>query len=155
LLLALPAAAASLKDDPARVQLRLEALGGEPTSLLGPRGGVGLGAAFLLTDQLSLFADGHSRPAPGGGIHSFAVGLSATLDITPIEPYIEVAVATLTNRSALGYSAAARTGAGADLRLARALAVGVLVRTYTPFNGDTAVAGFEAALRLSFALGAK
>lgn len=155
LLLALPAAAASLKEDTPRFQLRLEVLGGEPTSLLGPRAGLGAGAAFLLTDQLSLFADGQSRPAPGGGIHSLALGLSATLDITPVEPYIEVAVAALTNRTALGYSLAARTGAGADLRVARALAVGVVVRTYTPFEGDTAVAGFEAALRLSFILGAK
>jgi hypothetical protein len=136
------------------LQLRAEALGGEPTSLLGPRAGVGLGVAFRLADQLSLVADGQSRPAPGGGIHSLALGLSATLDITPVEPYIEVAVATLTNRAALGYSLAARTGAGADVPLGRRFAVGVVVRTYTPFNGDTAVAGFEAALRLSYTPGA-
>jgi hypothetical protein len=155
LLLALPAPAASLKADVPRLQLRLEALGGQPTSLLGTRAGLGLGAAFRLTDQVSVFADGQTRPAPGGGIHSLAVGLSGTLDITPVEPYIEVAVVTLTNRAALGYSLAARTGAGADLRVARAIALGVVARTYAPFNGDTALAGFEAALRLSFTPGAR
>lgn len=155
LLLALPAAAASVKEGTPRLQLRVEALGGQPTSLLGPRVGFGLGTALRVTDQVSLFADGHSRAAPGGGIHSVAAGLSATLDITPVEPYIEVAVAALTNRPALGYSLAARTGAGADLQVARALALGVVVRTYIPFNGDAAVAGFESALRLSFTPGAK
>lgn len=155
LLVALPTAASPLPEGTAPLQLRVEALTGQPTSLLGPRAGLGLGAAWRVTDQVAVFADGHSRPAPGGGIHSLALGLSATLDITPIEPYIEVAVATLTNRAALGYSLAAREGAGADLRIARAFALGVVVRTYTPFNGDTAVAGFEAALRLSFTPGAK
>jgi hypothetical protein len=155
LFVTLPAAAAPLKEDAPRLQLRVEALAGQPTSLLGARAGLGLGAALQVTDQVSLIADGQSRPAPGGGIHSLALGLSATLDITPIEPYIEVAVAALTNRAVLGYSLAARTGAGADVRLSRAFAIGAVVRTYTPFNGDTAVAGFEAALRFTFIPGAK
>jgi hypothetical protein len=99
-----------------------------------------------------------TRPAPGGGIVSFAAGLQATLDITPIEPYLEVAVVALTNRTALGYSLAARTGAGADWTFAPGLAIGAVVRAYTAFdptNGDNTPAGFEAGLRFTFTPGAK
>jgi hypothetical protein len=157
-LLSLPAAAASLKEGTPALQLRLEAFGGQPTSLLGPRGGAGVGFAYKLADQLSVIADVASRPAPGGGITSFAAGLQATLDITPIEPYLEVAVIAFTNRNALGYSLATRTSGGVDYKLTPRYAVGVVVRTYAAFdprNDDNTLAGFEAALRFTFTPGAK
>ena len=158
LLLSLPAAAASLKDGTPALQLRVEAFGGQPTALLGPRGGAGLGFAYKLTDQLSAVADIASRAAPGGGITSFAAGLQATLDITPIEPYLEVAVVTFTNRNALGYSLATRTSGGVDYKLTPRFGVGVVVRTYAAFdpqNNDNTLAGFEAALRFTFTPGAR
>jgi hypothetical protein len=156
--MALPAAGASLQQGTPPLQLRVEVLGGQPTTLLGVRPGVGLGISYRLTDQLSAFADTHTRAAPGGGITSAAFGMSAMLDITPIEPYLELAVVGLTNRNALGYSLATRFGVGADWPFAPGLAAGMAVRTYTAFdavNDNTAVAGFEVALRLVFTPGAR
>jgi hypothetical protein len=152
------AGAASLKEGAPALQLRLEALGGQPTTLLGARAGLGVGFAYKLTDQIAAIADVGTRAAPGGGITSFAAGLSATLDITPIEPYLEVAVVTLTNRTALGYSLATRVGGGADWMFTRGFGVGVVVRTYTAFDprdNDNTLAGFEAALRFTFTPGAR
>ena len=140
------------------LNLRLEGLFGQPTTLLGARGGAGIGVGWRLTDQVSLMADLAQRAARGGGIGSAAVGLQATLDATPISPYLELAVVQFTNRSALGYSLATRTGAGADWQMTRSLALGLVVRTYTAFDpegeNDT-LAGLEAAVRLVFTPGAK
>ncbi len=158
ILLALPAAAAPLPPGSPRLQLRLEGLFGQPTTLLGVRGGGGVGLGYRLTDQLWVIADGAQRAAPRGGISSLAVGLQATLDATPVAPYLELAVVQLSNHDTLGYSLATRTGVGADWAFSRATAVGVVVRTYTPFdpaNGDTTLAGLEAAVRLVFTPGAK
>jgi hypothetical protein len=158
LLLCLPAAAASLKEGTPALQLRIEAFGGQPTTLLGPRAGAGIGFGYKLSDQIWVIADTASRAAPGGGITSFAAGLQATLDITPIEPYLEVAVVTFTNRSALGYSLATRTSGGIDYKLTPRFGIGVVVRTYAAFdpqNNDNTLAGFEAALRFTFMPGAR
>jgi hypothetical protein len=158
LLLAFPAAAAPLKEGTPALQLRVEAFGGQPTTLLGPRPGLGLGFGYKLTDQLSVIGDVGSRAAPGGSITSFAAGLQGTLDITPIEPYLELAVVALTNRQALGYSLATRTSAGADYWFTRRFGIGVVVRTYAAFdpqNNDNTLAGFEAALRFTFTPGAR
>jgi hypothetical protein len=157
LLLALPAAAAPLRQGTPQLQLRLEGLFGQPTTLLGARGGGGVGVGWRLTDQLWLIADAGQRAAPGGGIGSLAVGLQATLDSTPVAPYLELTMVRLTNQQALGYSLATRTGLGADWTFSRGMALGLVVRTYTPFDpqGDSTVAGLEAALRLVFTPGAK
>jgi hypothetical protein len=80
------------------------------------------------------------------------------LDITPVVPYLEVAVVALTNRSALGYSVALRAGGGADLRVGRGLAVGVVARTYAaadPRRSGSGLSGFEGALRFTFIPGAR
>ena len=156
--LAIPAAAAPLRQGTPHLQLRLEGVFGQPTTLLGARGGFGVGMGWRLTDQLSLIADAAQRAAPGGGIGSLAIGLQATLDATPIAPYLELTVVRFTNRQALGYSLATRTGAGADWTIARGIAVGLAVRTYTPFDpaGDNStLAGLEGAFRLVFTPGAK
>ena len=156
--LALPAAAAPLPKDTPLLQLRLESLFGQPTSLLGVRGGGGVGVGFRLTDQLWLVADAGQRPAPRGGITSVAAGLQATLDATPIAPFLEVTIVELSNRAALGYSLATRTGLGADWAVSKALALGLVVRTYTPFDpegNNATLAGLEAVVRLVLTPGAK
>jgi hypothetical protein len=150
-LVAFPAAAAPLRPGMPQLQLRLEGLVGQPTTNLGVRIGLAAGAAWRMTDQLWIFGDAGQRAAPGGGIGSLALGLQATLDVTPISPYLEVAMVDLSNRAALGYSLAARTGLGADWMFSRAAGIGVVVRTYTafdPVNDNPTVAGVEAAFRL-------
>ena len=157
-LLALPAAAAPLPAGQPRLTLRAEGLFGQPTNLLGVRGGAGFGVGWRMTDQLWLTGDFGQRAAPGGGISSVAAGLQATLDALPIAPYVELAIVTLTNRQALGYSLATRTGLGADWAFSSRMALGVVVRTYTPFDpaeNNATLAGLEAAVRLVYTPGAK
>jgi hypothetical protein len=157
LLFAFPAAAAPLRPGTPHLQLRLEGLFGQPTTRLGVRGGFALGAGWRMTDQLWVFGDAGARAAPGGGIGSLAVGIQATLDATPIAPYVELAVVDLSNRKALGYSLATRTGIGADWMFSRAAGLGVVVRTYTAFDPESdypTVAGLEAAFRLVLTPGA-
>ncbi len=156
ILLALPAAAAPLAKDDPQLSLRLEGVFGQPTTLLGARGGAGVGAGWRLTDQVWVVGDVSRRAAPGGGIGSVALGLQAVLDATPIAPCLELTIVQMTNRRALGYSLATRTGVGADWAFSRTAALGLIVRTYTPFDGnDATLAGLEAAVRLVFTPGAK
>jgi hypothetical protein len=66
-------------------------------------------------------------------------------------------VVDLTNRKAVGYSLATRTGLGADWMFARGAGIGVVVRTYTAFdpeNDKSTLAGVEAAFRLVLTPGA-
>jgi hypothetical protein len=157
LLLALPAAGAPLSPAAPRLSLRLEGIFGQPSRLLGARGGGGIGIGYRLTDQLALVADAARMAAPRGGIGSVAIGLQATLDSTPIAPYLELAMVDFTNRNVLGYSLATRTSAGADWQATRAMAIGLVVRTYAAFdpeNGNDTLAGIEAAVRLVFTPGA-
>jgi hypothetical protein len=150
--------AAPLRAGTPQFNLRFEGLFGQPTTLLGARGGAGIGAAWRMTDQVSLLGDVAQRAARGGGIGSVAFGLQAMLDALPVSPFLELAIVQFTNRAALGYSLATRTGAGADWQMTPALALGLVVRTYTAFDpegqNDT-LAGLEAALRLVFTPGAK
>ena len=157
-LIAFPSAAAPLRPGAPQLQVRLEGLLGQPTTLLPLRGGAAVGIGYRLTDQLWAFGDAGQRAAPGGGISSVAAGLQATLDMTPIAPFLELAIVDLTNRKALGYSLATRTGAGAEWQLSRAFGIGVVVRTFTPFDpqtSDDTLAGLEGAVRLVFTPGAK
>jgi hypothetical protein len=156
LLFSLPAAAAPLASGTPRLQLRLEALASQPSTRLPTRGGGGVGVGYRITDQLWIVADAATRAAPGGGIASVAAGLQATLDATPISPYLELAMVDLGNRKSVGYSLATRTGLGADWAFSRAWGLGLVVRTYTAFDGDDpGLAGLEAALRFVFTPGAK
>jgi len=158
ILVAFPAAAAPLAPGTPQLQLRFEGLFGQPTTLLGARGGGGLGVGWRLTDQLWLIGDAAQRAAPGGGIGSVAIGLQATLDMTPVAPYLELTIVELTNHAVLGYSLATRTGLGADWAFRKDLALGLVVRTYTPFDpegNNATLAGLEAALRLVYTPGAK
>jgi len=158
LLIAFPAAAAPLAQGTPHLQIRAEGLFGQPTTLLGARGGAGLGFGWRMTDQLWVVGDVAQRAAPNGGIGSIAAGLQATFDMTPISPYFELTVVDLTNHSVLGYSLATRTGLGADWAFRKDLAIGLVVRTYTPIDPDgnnATLAGLEAAVRLVFTPGAK
>jgi len=158
LLLALPAAAAPLPEGTPHLQLRLEGVFGQPTTLLGVRGGGGAGFGWRLTDQLWIIGDAEQRAAPGGGISSLAFGLQATLDATPVAPYLELAVVDLSNRRALGYSLATRTGVGADWQTSKGVALGLVVRTFAafdPVDGNAALSGLEGIFRLVFTPGAR
>ncbi len=158
ILLAFPAAAAPLPQGTPVWQFRAEGLFGQPTTLLGARGGGGIGAGLRLTDQLWIIGDAAQRAGPGGGIGSLAFGLQATLDMLPISPYVELAVVDFSNHTVLGYSLATRTGLGADWSFRKDMAIGLVVRTYTPFDpedGNSTIAGLEAAVRLVFTPGAK
>lgn len=158
---ALPLRAASLRPGTPALSLRLEGIFGQPTGLLGVRGGGGIGLGYRLGDQLALIADAAQRAGPGGGIGSLALGIEATLDSTPISPYIEVAMTDLTPQKSLGYSLATRTGLGADYRLARSWAVGLVVRSLFALDARSdrlgnlvTTGGTEAALRIIFIPGA-
>jgi len=157
LLLSFPAAAAPLRSGTPQLQLRLEGLFGQPTTELGVRGGAGIGVGWRMTDQLWIIGDAGARAAPGGGIGSLAFGLQATLDATPITPYLELAIVDLTNKSALGYSLASRFGLGADWMFSRAAGIGIVVRTYTAVDPDkdtSGLSGVEGVIRLVFNPGA-
>ncbi|HET7788093.1 MAG TPA: hypothetical protein VFL36_19130 [Myxococcales bacterium] len=159
LLAVLSPAAAPLRQGSPRLQVRLEALGGQPSTRLATRAGAGLGAAYRFTDQLWAIGDVATRAAPGGGIVSAALGLQATLDATPVSPYLELALADFGNRKQVGYSLAARAGLGADWLFSRAIGVGVVVRSYTAFDPEggnkQTPTGLEAVVRLVFTPGAK
>jgi hypothetical protein len=161
-LIALPLSAAPLPSGEPAFSLRLEGMFGQPTTLLGARGGVGIGAGYRLSDQLSLIADVAQRAAPRGGVSSVAVGLQATLDMTPVVPYLELAVVDAGPRETLGYSLATRTGLGVDWFASSRFAVGLSVRTFTALDAITNVhnvsitgGGTEAALRLVYFPGGK
>ncbi|HET9754791.1 MAG TPA: hypothetical protein VFP52_17595 [Myxococcales bacterium] len=158
LLAVLPPAAAPLRQGSPRLQLRLEGVAGQPSTRLATRAGAAAGLGYRLTDQLWAVGDVATRAAPGGGILSAALGLQATLDATPVSPYLEVALVDFGNRRQVGYSLAARAGLGADWMFSRALGVGLVVRTYTAFDpdgGNQTPTGLEAAVRLVFTPGAK
>lgn len=161
LLAATPAAAAALPPGAPALSLRLEGIFGQPTGLLGVRGGAGVGLGYRLSDQIALIADAARRAGPRGGIGSLAFGLQATLDATPLSPYLEIAVVDLGPEKTLGYSLATRTGVGADYRLTRSWAIGLVVRTLIAVdaesdrNGNLVTSGgTEAALRFIFTPGA-
>jgi hypothetical protein len=160
-LAALPLRAASLKPGTPALSLRLEGIFGQPTGLLGVRGGGGFGLGYRLSDQLAIVGDVAQRAAPGGGISSLAFGIQATLDATPIAPYLEVAVVDLGPQRTLGYSLATRTGLGADYRLSRSWLFGLVVRTLIAVDADSdkygnlvTTGGTEAALRFTYLPGA-
>ena len=161
-LLASPVQAARQRPGPPALSVRLEGLFGQPTGLLGVRGGGAIGLGYRLTDQLALVGDAAQRAGPGGGIRSLALGIQATLDATPIAPYIELCVVNLGPQDTLGYSLATRTGLGADYHLTGAWATGLVLRTLialdpvTDRRGNLVTSGgTEVALRFTFTPGAR
>jgi len=167
--LALPAAAAPLRPGSPALSLRLETAFVRPGDDSNSRGAsAGLGAAWRLTDQLSVVGGASQsllsvQQVPGGprvsrGLTMMSAGLEALLDATPIAPFLELCVVQLLPQSAAGYSLATRTALGADWRIAPAFALGLSVRTLTPLdspNGVTPLSGTEIAARFVWVPGAK
>ena len=154
---------AALRPGDAPVSVRLETAYVQPDVDASTRGaGAGASVAYRLNDQFSAVAGASESllwvPPPSGGpretrhLTMAFLGLEALIDATPIEPYLELCLVRLVPRTA-GYSVAARTAIGADWRLARLIAIGLAVRSFTPLNapgGITSVAGTEVAFRLTW-----
>jgi hypothetical protein len=156
--------AAALRPGDAPISVRLETAYVQPDVDVSTRGaGAGASIAYHLTDQFSAVAGASESilwvAAPAGGgpretrhLTMVSGGLEALFDATPVAPFLEVCLAGLMPRTA-GYSVAVRTALGADWRLARGIAIGLVVRSLTPLNapgGITSVAGTEAAFRLTW-----
>jgi hypothetical protein len=153
--------AAPLRPGDAALSVRLETGYLQPNGFASSRGGGGgVSLGYRLTDQLSATVGGSasvlwSVPAAGGprqtqGLTMVFGGLEAMLDATPIAPFLELCVVRLLPESAAGYSLATRTSLGADWRWADRFALGLAVRTLTPFDTSgrvSAVGGVEIALR--------
>jgi len=167
--LALPAAAAPLRSGSPALSLRVETAYVEPgDGSSSSRGaGAGVGAAWRLTDQLSVVGGTSQsllsvRQLPGGprvarGLTMISAGLEAMLDATPIAPFLQLCFVQLLPQTAAGYSLATRTALGADWRIAPAFALGLSVRTLTPLDspsGVTPLGGTEIAARFVWVPGA-
>ena len=129
--------------------------GGEPSR--GPGGALRLGYRF--TDQLSSAVGFETLFARGGPVTGLSAGFEATLDSTPIAPFLELSLVRADPVSRAGFSLAQRTGFGADWRLSRAVALGAVVRYFSPLDneaplGGTSLAGIELAFRLVLIPGA-
>lgn len=138
--------------------LRMEGLVGQPTTRLSARAGGAFGVGVRLSDQIAAIADVATRAAPGGPLTTVAIGLSATIDATPVAPYLELSVVQIGPRGTAAYSLATRTALGADWAFARGFAIGLVVRQFIAFDpvvdGD-APGGIEAAFRFVFTPGAR
>lgn len=152
------ALAGPVKPGEPRLSLRLEALAGQPTTLLPMRAGGALGVGYRMTDQVWLVADVGQRAAPGGGLTTAGGGLQAFLDLTPVAPFLELSILGVLPRSTAAYSVAARTGFGADWQIARSFSLGAVVRQFIaldPVIKGATPGGTEAALRFVYAPGGR
>lgn len=130
------------------LSLILESIYAQPgNALVREAAGPGLSAAFRLTDQLSIIGGGALLGSRAGHLTTFSFGLQATLDTTPVEPFLDLAVVRLGPPGSAGYTLATRTGGGADWHLSERFSLGLSVRTLTPLDGSLVVAGTEVALR--------
>jgi hypothetical protein len=156
--------AAALRAVDAPISVRLETAYVQPDVDVSTRGaGAGAEVAYRLSDQFSAVAGASESvlwvAAPAGGgpgetrqLTMVSGGLEALFDATPVAPFVGLGVAGLLPRTA-GYSIALRASLGADFRLARRMAIGLVVRSLTPLNapgGPTSVAGTEVAFRLTW-----
>ena len=116
--------------------------------------GGSIGAALRLSDQLAAIGGVSLLGSRAGGISALSFGLQAILDVTPVIPFLDLAVVRLGPEGNAGYTLATRTGGGADWQLGRSFALGLAVHTLTPLDGTLIVAGTEIALRFVFKPGA-
>jgi hypothetical protein len=144
--------------------IRLETSYLQPANDAVARGvGAGLGASYRLTDQISVIASAsqnvvwtqNGQPAGASrasrSLAMFSAGAQAVLDATPIAPFLEATLVDLAPHDVAGYSIAARFGFGADWAFLPAWALGLAVRSFSPFDrpgGVTALGGAEIATRL-------
>jgi hypothetical protein len=158
--LALLAAAASVSPVSVRFEAAyLHSAGGD----VARGGGIGLGAAFRLSDQISVVAGASQNvvwlrdpltpaaPRASRSLTLLSAGLFALLDATPVAPFLELTLVRAGQEDVAGYTFAARTALGADFRFLPAWALGLAVRTQSPLDspgGVTALGGTEVAARL-------
>jgi len=132
------------------VEALYAAPGGE--SSRGPGAGARLG--YRITDQVSTAIGFSSLFARGGLVTALAAGFEATLDATPVAPFIELSLVRTDPPERVGFSLAQRSGFGFDWRFARGLSLGLVVRYFAALDAtDAPVAassmnGIEFGLRL-------
>ena len=157
-LAALPAFGAPLKPSQPPVWVAVEGIFGQPGADLSRGGGGGLRLGYRITDQISVAGGFSTLLAHGKPVTMAAAGLEATLDSTPIAPFLELSILRADPVSRTDFTLAQRTGFGADYLVGRGVAIGAVVRYVTPLDsgGNLAaapVAGLEIGLRLVFTPG--
>ena len=149
----LPAAATSVRPAQPPLWLSVEGLFSQPGADLSRGGGGGLRLGYRITDQISVAGGFSTLLAHNHPITMAAAGLEATLDSTPIAPFLELSILRADPVGRTDFTLAQRTGFGADYLLGRGVAIGAVVRYVTPLDsgGNLAasqLAGLEVGLRL-------
>jgi hypothetical protein len=136
---------------PPALSVALLGIVSQPFDLRSRGAGVGAAVGYRLTDQISVTADAARLFARGGQFSTFAAGLQAVLDSTPISPYLALSLVKLAPAAITGTGFAARTAIGAQVRLTRSLSLGLEARAFTPLSdrsGSAPASGGELALRV-------
>ena len=149
------ASAAPLRPGEPPVWVAVEALLGEPGAVGSRGGGAGLRIGYRLNDQLSTAAGFATLFTRGGPVTLLAAGIEATLDATPIAPFLELSVLRADPVGRTGFTLAQRSGFGADFKIKPGVALGAVVRYVTPLDAEgalltTGLAGLEFGLRFVF-----
>jgi hypothetical protein len=139
--------------DPSTPALSVALLGiaSQPGDVRSRGAGFGAAVGYRLTDQLGLTADIARLFARAGPFSTFAAGLRAVLDSTPISPYLALSLVKMGPEAITGSGLAARSAAGAEVRLSPALSLGLEGRVLTPLSGGSGTAlasGTELVLRM-------
>ena len=148
---ALPARADAILDPSApHLTLELETQFAQPN---GPSSrGVGLAAwaSYKFTDQLSLTGTLSTLESSNGPWSTAGLGVRAMLDLLPLTPFVDLQLIAIGPDYITGYSLATRVGGGVDWQMSPGFAVGLAVRTLTPFNGTITVSqGIEVGMRFA------
>lgn len=152
-LAALPALAAPLKAAQPPVWIAVEGLFAQPGADLSRGGGGGLRLGYRITDQISIAGGFATLLAHGRPVTLLAAGLEATLDSTPIAPFLELSILRADPVARTDFTLAQRTGFGADYLIGRGVAIGAVVRYVAPLDpagtlAASSVRGLELGLRL-------
>ena len=147
------ASAAPLRPSDPALSFVLEGLYGVPGAEASRGAGAGLRVGYRVNDQVQTAAGFSTTLAHGKPVTLLAAGFEAVLDLTPIAPFLELSVVRADPADRVGYSLATRTGFGADYRFSKSMAVGAVLRYFTPLDASGPLVGslpnqFEFALRL-------
>ena len=146
--LARPAAAVPLPPEAPKLSLEIESQFAQPNAASSRGFGAAFWAAYRFTDQLSVTGAVSTLVSKSGPFSSAGLGIRALIDTTPVIPFLDVQLVALGPEESTGYTLATRLGGGLDLPVAKGFALGLAVRTLTPFNGSASVSqGIEIALR--------
>ena len=148
-----PALAASQKPLQPPLWIAVEGLFAQPGADLSRGAGGGLRLGYRITDQISAAGGFATLLAHGSPVTLFALGLEATLDSTPIAPFLELSILRADPVGRTDFTLAQRTGFGADYSLRRGVAIGAVVRYVTPLDSGgtlaaSSITGLEFGLRL-------